>query len=906
MSPFFVEIMQNFKFTRVGIFFSSQHVWSLTADAFKTAFEDNDIEVAIYQVFEPGDKNEKHPASPIEASDTGTIQIKGDALEEAKSSSKVFIILAYGSDVRNVLLLAKSSNMLNGEYAFFSVEVTLDARFGANGWMGNDGRDEEANEAFEGLMDVKLLEPSSLEYEQFKDDVRLKTNQAPFNYELPEDEQVSLEAALIYDSVYLYALALNKSLGEGADPDDRSEIGKNLFDWEFSGVDGMVSIDLLGDRRPNYMLQNNQNGTLVTIASFQSRNAYFNEISSIVVWPGGGHEKPIGEPSCGWDNELCKETSLDQVVILGISAVVLLLCVLCIIVYIFYRNRLYERELENMSWRVDYSDISFETEDEMTIFGTTSFPRSHASIAKVNDRVGTSDGSTLSLVGELKYTKVGCYLGTRVAIKQLGKGPTVQLNRQLLKEFKEVRELNHMNVNQLVGACIESPNICILSNYCSRGSLQDVLMNDHIKLDNLFKLSFASDIAKGMAYLHGTSIETHGRLKSSKCLVDSRWVCKVSDFGLCSLRNGYNLDQATCDAKLLWTAPELLRCNYPRCNNTKQGDIYSYGIILQEIILRDAPYCMMEVDADEIICNVKAIRNPPFRPQVDKHDIKYSKIIRLMKTCWDEDPTCRPAFSYILNYLKKVSSGRSGNLIDNMVAMLEKHAVHLEELVDERTKQLADEKKKTDELLYQMLPKLVADSLKRGKVVQPETFEEVTIFFSDIVGFTKLASESSPLQVVDLLNDLYTCFDTIIENYQVYKVETIGDAYMVVSGLPVRNGHCHATHICTMALNLFSIIMSGFKVRHRDEERLQLRIGIHSGPVVAGIVGVKMPRYCLFGDTVNYASRMESTGEAFKIHVSSECHRIASKSGVFTFKKRGNVNLKGIGSVTTYFLVGLA
>ena len=133
-----------------------------------------------------------------------------------------------------------------------------------------------------------------------------------------------------------------------------------------------------------------------------------------------------------------------------------------------------------------------------------------------------------------------------------------------------------------------------------------------------------------------------------------------------------------------------------------------------------------------------------------------------------------------------------------------------------------------------------------GQAVPPESFDCVTIYFSDIVGFTTISAFSSPIEVVALLNDLYTMFDEILTDFDVYKVETIGDAYMVVSGLPIKNGNQHAGQIATMALHLLHNC-GKFKIRHLPGVPLRLRIGMHSGACVTGVVGLKMPRYCLFG-----------------------------------------------------------
>jgi serine/threonine protein kinase len=318
-------------------------------------------------------------------------------------------------------------------------------------------------------------------------------------------------------------------------------------------------------------------------------------------------------------------------------------------------------------------------------------------------------------------------------------------------------------------------------------------------------------------------------------VVTSRWVLKITDFGLHQLRANAETDSVVAYnyyRNLLWKAPELLRnCSV---GGNQKGDVYAFAIILHEIICREGPWGVNNDDdtitPKEIIQRVKETcfdDKVPFRPDVTSIQCQ-DYVVHTMQQCWSEIPENRPDFRTIRSHLKKLRHGLKSNIMDNMMAMMEKYANNLEEIVEERTSQLVEEKKKTEALLDRMLPKSVASQLMRGEFVIPEAFDAVTIFFSDIVGFTSMSATSTPMEVVSFLNDLYTLFDSIIRNYDVYKVETIGDAYMVVSGLPIRNGDLHSREIASMALELLESVKT-FRIRHRPEQILQLRIGIHTG-----------------------------------------------------------------------------
>ncbi|XP_053619361.1 soluble guanylate cyclase 88E isoform X2 [Plodia interpunctella] len=221
--------------------------------------------------------------------------------------------------------------------------------------------------------------------------------------------------------------------------------------------------------------------------------------------------------------------------------------------------------------------------------------------------------------------------------------------------------------------------------------------------------------------------------------------------------------------------------------------------------------------------------------------------------------------------------------------------------LEESMRKLDEEMKRTDELLYQMIPKQVADRLRNGEnpIDTCEMFDSVSILFSDVVTFTEICSRITPMEVVSMLNAMYSIFDTLTERNRVYKVETIGDAYMVVSGAPEKEDN-HAEKVCDMALDMVDAITD--LKDPSTGSHLSIRVGVHSGAVVAGIVGLKMPRYCLFGDSVNTASRMESTSEAMRIHISQTTQELLSPSYMVT--ERGEIQVKGKGSMKTYWLEG--
>ncbi|MFY7999629.1 MAG: adenylate/guanylate cyclase domain-containing protein [Candidatus Kapaibacteriota bacterium] len=207
----------------------------------------------------------------------------------------------------------------------------------------------------------------------------------------------------------------------------------------------------------------------------------------------------------------------------------------------------------------------------------------------------------------------------------------------------------------------------------------------------------------------------------------------------------------------------------------------------------------------------------------------------------------------------------------------------------------------SESLLLNILPAQIALRLKTGERAIADKFDSVTVLFADIVGFTKLSARTTPEALVEGLNAIFGRFDELAKKYNIEKIKTIGDAYMVAGGLPERSED-HAERVALFALDILAV-MQDTALRTSNGETVQIRIGIHTGDAVAGVIGTSKFSYDLWGDTVNTASRMESHGEAGRIHVSEAFYEsVKGTSAAFTFEERGEIEVKGKGVMRTWFL----
>jgi cysteine-rich repeat protein len=437
---------------------------------------------------------------------------------------------------------------------------------------------------------------------------------------------------------------------------------------------------------------------------------------------------------------------------------------------------------------------------------------------------------------------------------------------EFVSEMRSAHQMRHPCLTAVVGAVIDDLAYPLLvSEMMELGSLYDFLQNSTIQIEPEVMKPLLHDIVQGMIYLHARDPPLiHGDLKSANVLLGTRMNAKLTDYAhKRAIVDPSGASQKSVFGTPFFLAPELI------ANETEQttsSDVYAFGIQLYEIFSRKNPY--EGLDPRHVLREVAdRERETEFRPPQPFECPP--EIWSLMKKCWNKDADERPSFVNIQSILNPMD-------VNNWPG--------------------ANKALQGKEVLYDVFPAHVAEALIAGREVEPERKECVSLFFSDIVGFTNIVSNLDPTMVSELLNRLYTKFDRLAHQHDVFKVETIGDAYVAVTNL-VKDQPDHAARMANFAKAAVEEARQTL-VDENDLSKghIKIRVGLNCGPIVANVVGTRNKRYCLFGDSMNVTSRMETASEPYRIHASREAAELIRKQdSSIPIMNRGVQNIKGKG-----------
>ncbi|CAD6199387.1 unnamed protein product [Caenorhabditis auriculariae] len=857
--------------------------------------------------------------------------INSGLLNELKNSARIIICLFSNTKEtsREFLTAANEQGMSVNEFAYVFP------------WLQDGGKDVSPWSGAEGEMMQKVKDQYANSI--IIDDVNSFDNTiiAPFIERIKGVglTEADVDIANIYgylylfDALKLYALAARAVLNETGVPENLLN-GRMMWNsmrrMQFEGMlgssgisSGQILMDDRAERAPVYrgFFVSPNSDTVMPMVDMQPTliegcNGLANKSGcySIVVtdilrdfWPSTDRKMPKDEPDCGFRNEKCDYTLL----IIGVALVVLFF-IAFVIAYIG-RKMCENAALDKLPFRIFRDDVQFIDEEQLK--SMLSLGSSRTKMSNMN-------------YGSRNHAIVGT--NTHAIYHKYNQRRPIVFNRVDKTLLQLMKTAVHDNINPFLGMVWnEKEEMLLVWKFCSRGTLQDVVYNENIALDSKFHGAFVRDILSGLEYLHASQIGYHGSLTPWACLIDRNWMIKLTDYGIAdplerwekqqtitrdALQSEDDRSQSLQATSALYDAPELLKNreknrlrrvdqDWARQTQTRRqlGDIYAFGMIMYEIVFRSLPY----PEGTNISEVIEAIKDGSrtVKPSIPTNKVLNMDLTALISDCWHSTPEMRPSLRRIKLNIDSYLNVK-GSLVDQMMRMMEQYANNLEKLVAERTGMLEEANVRADKLLSQLLPAYVANELKLGRPVPPKTFTSATVLFSDIVGFTEMCQNATPVEVVTVLNGVFDGFDQFIARNDAYKVETIGDAYMVVSGVPEENGHRHINEIARIAIDVHKFL-SDYQVPHQKNLRVQCRLGFHTGPVAAAVVGLNAPRYCLFGDTVNMSSRMESNGEAGKTQISEAANRLLlDEYPDYITEERGEIPIKGKGMCKTYWLIG--
>ncbi|OQV14007.1 Atrial natriuretic peptide receptor 1 [Hypsibius exemplaris] len=853
---------------------------------------------------------------------TATTTRYDEYLKSAALTSRIFVIVAHGNKTRDIMIEAHRLGMTNGDYVYITTYPLEHPLYGQYRWQVFDDDDDIAKEAFRSLYFVSTRPVRGPDYARFEAELKYRAF-FDYNFTYAPDERVSAFTAFQHTVVTLTGEIVRETLSETGQIHNGTKVMEKVFgqrrvksvtgDFDLFNADRVLYIYVIVGMEHHrhtfreYYEYDTVNRTLLSVEN------------SSITWAGDRASAPPNKPFCDFDGSAERCDTSKQITIGIIVGLVAAAAGILLPGFYLVRKIKQNGDLDNDNrWYVPLDDIvlntaaasvttqgSLKTQHRSFAHGSHN---SRSEISTVRSQTRTHGTSNNSMT---RNAHVARYKDKLVWMRKIVLAHKFSPTRPQELLIKKLKRIHNINIAHFYGMAPHEVELTILCEVVPRGSLSDVMNSDTIKFDIALKNSIINDLTNGMVYLHDSQIGYHGDLSCLTCLMDGRFVLKIAYFRLDFLPyvTPDFLEGDRDYYAFIAFPPEQLRGPVSQIyRGSKEGDVYSYAHVIAQVSTELEPFEKEMTDnnftAKDILDRVMQNSIIPMRPKLPSNSESCPPLlVDLIEKCWRDKPADRPTFRAVESILKEIPGFKTDrNFVDSLFQRMAAYAEELETRINIATAGLMEEKKKSEELLFQVLPKHLAMALTQGKKIDPELFDSVTIGFTALANFSDIAIASSPMEIVNLLNDLYSMFDATLELYDVYKVETISDSYMIASGIPVRNGEEHSRQIAKVALELVKESAS-FRIRHRPTDVLQIKVGFHQGKCAAGIVGMKMPRYCLFGDTINTASRMTSFGLALKIQISTAAMEHLKRFNEFRFQLRGLVEIKGKGLQKCYWLL---
>ncbi|OQV19031.1 Atrial natriuretic peptide receptor 1 [Hypsibius exemplaris] len=629
--------------------------------------------------------------------------------------------------------------------------------------------------------------------------------------------------------------------------------------------------------------------TMETTMIFDTITDNFTTVPSHTWYWFNRSKAPPDKPECGFRNNECPPDK--RGIYGGIIATVSALLALAVIFgcCLMYRSN---NQLKSTWWLLDIS-----TDDP----NTTVTESEQISITTMSVRLEETSVMVLGKKWHWRSRSVYAYrlVGDRMDAKSTVN--YIKNNRKLLLLMNTLRSFDHPSLALFHGLVVEARDVYLVSEYGPKQNLSSLLHQRQLLLDKEFQCAFCWELIEGVDYLHSSRIGYHGNLSSMVCIIDAKYNLKISHTAYVELAELLDrtrepsLGPLFNPTELAWKPPEvqeihgLMRPQAVLESRTKPSDVFAVAVIFFEIFT--------DLPAEKASVMRPDTRRDSYEQLVNLE--MPNRLKTLLASCMRAQREARPTIKQFKHQFAAIKA-RKTNIVEHILQRLEKQTDDLEVAILERSNELEKEMQRADVLLKEILPKTIVESLRNHQDVTAEAFDCVTIMFSDLPEFMEISEQSDPLSVISFLNDVYAVFDAVTPYFDVYKVETANDSAVVASGLPIANGDRHATEIGLFAVSMLE--EAKYVLDPIARNPIHLRIGINSGPAVASVIGVRMPRYCIFGDTMNTASRMESHGEGGKIHISASTMLMVRNSGHFNIEPRGKISVKGKGSMQTFWL----